>query len=414
MLLALWIVILLAPSTKSKLDPDQIPLGIKGHGIMDLHKGDTAMVLYVTVINLGHDPLTLSIVSRSCCQKVSPSDIDCDSMLPIGGDIGDLYPGDVQNLTVFYANMYLIDRVGYCELEIGVPDGEKVLHKVSFNTTVPRNGPVPSFLSEYYSPVELKTCRSPDLDPTRGCKPVLCDIKYNGLRNFFNYTTSLCEPTANCWDTNDDDMVYLASSNVCRRVGEALTEEELNFFETFYERREPLRTLHGYPIRVNCHNGRPEPAEGWCVCEPGWESEPLDHDGFNPDLMVYHMCTVFSDKGSSAAPGGGAVKAKHTRKTYIAYLPKKRRRINVLQLQDNAQGVLVARSPHDASSADDDVTFPEGASALERFLSEANMATVILPTLIVVVTVLACMVLGVISFIIIECRKVRKISASMR
>ncbi|EEC12487.1 hypothetical protein IscW_ISCW008825 [Ixodes scapularis] len=42
--------------------------------------------------------------------------------------------------------------------------------------------------------------------------------------------------------------VYLAGSNACRRAGEALTEEDMDFFEKFQERKEPLRTLHGYPI----------------------------------------------------------------------------------------------------------------------------------------------------------------------
>lgn len=38
--------------------------------------------------------------------------------------------------------------MGYCELEIAVPDGEKILHTVHFNTTVPRQGaPIPAFLS---------------------------------------------------------------------------------------------------------------------------------------------------------------------------------------------------------------------------------------------------------------------------
>ncbi|CAN7981960.1 unnamed protein product, partial [Ixodes pacificus] len=288
-------------------------------------------------------------------------------------------------LTACISRQYLIDRVGYCELEIGVPDGEKILHKILFNTTVPRSGVgVPPFLNDYYSAGELKRCRTPDLDPTRDCKPVLCDIKYNGLRNFFNETSFRCEPTANCWDTSDDEMVYLAGSNACRRAGEALTEEDMDFFEKFQERKEPLRTLHGYPIKVNCHNGRPDPSEGWCVCDPGWKSEPLDHDGFNPDLMVYHMCTVFSETSSSTvAPGGGggSAKGRHTRKMYIAYVPKKRRRMN--DLSDNARdpvaSVLVARSPHEGASANADATLAGAASLIDRFLNDANTATFILP-----------------------------------
>ncbi|EEC05334.1 hypothetical protein IscW_ISCW004446 [Ixodes scapularis] len=182
--------------------------------------------------------------------------------------------------------------------------------------------------------------------------------------------------------------------------------------------------------KVNCHNGRPDPSEGWCVCDPGWKSDPLDHDGFNPDLMVYHMCTVFSETSSStvAPGGGGSAKGRHTRKMYIAYVPKKRRRMNlkvgelvaVQDLPDNARdpvaSVLVARSPDEGASVNGDATLAGAASLIDRFLNDANTATFILPpcqTLIVVVTMLACMVLGVAIFIVLECRKVKRISASL-
>ncbi|XP_077539752.1 uncharacterized protein LOC144152361 [Haemaphysalis longicornis] len=332
MLLVPGILVLLATCAKSKDDVDKLPLGFKGHGIMDLHKGDTALVLYVTVTNLGHDPLSLSLVGRSCCQEVAPGDIDCDSMLLIGGDMGDIYPGDSQNLTAFYSNLYLLDRVGYCELEIAVPDGEKLLHTVSFNTTIPRSGAnVPSFLRDFVSAAELKSCRSPDQDPTRSCTPVLCDIKYNGVRNYFNETSQRCEPTANCWDDAEgEEMVYLAGSNSCRRLSEVLSAEDMEQFEKFQERETPLRSIHGYPIKVNCHKGRPDPADGWCLCDPGWESDPLDHDGFNPDLMVYHMCTVYSGVTTPDPSLETTVhRHRHTKKYFLANLPKKRRRGSV-------------------------------------------------------------------------------------
>lgn len=423
MFLVPWLLVIVAATAKSKREVDQIPLVIKGHGIMDLHKGDTALVLYVTVANLGHDPLSLSLVSRSCCQEVSPGDIDCDSMLLIGGDMGDIYPGDKQNLTAFFPNLYLIDRVGYCELEIAVPDGEKILHTVHFNTTVPRQGaPIPAFLSDTFAPGELGACKSPDLDPARGCQPVLCDIKYNGVRNFFNQTNFRCQPTPNCWDTSDDDMVYLSGSNTCRRIGEALTEEDLDFFESFRERKEPLKAVHGYPIKVNCHNGRPDPAEGWCVCNPGWESESLDHDGFNPDFMVYHMCTVFSGTTANSSPSHSP-RGKHTKKHYLANVPKKRRRgeeepfrLNPSRYtKDSARGKVasghVVRSAHMAAPTDAGSEAPEMGSSFHQFLSEANMVAVILPTLIAAATILSCMVVAVGIFIVFECRKLKTIPA---
>lgn len=427
MLLVLGILVLLATCAESKKDADELPLGIKGHGIMDLHKGDTALVLYVTVTNLGHDPLSLSLVSRSCCLQVAPGDVDCDSMLLIGGDMGDIYPGDSQNLTAFYPNLYLVDRVGYCELEIAVPDGEKLLHTVSFNTTAPRPGGsnVPPFLREFSSQGELKTCRSPDLDPARSCQPVLCDIKYNGMRNFFNETSQRCEPTASCWDDEDDEMVYLAGSNACRRMGEVLSDEELEFFDNFQERKAPLRSMHGYPITVNCHKGRPDPAGGWCMCDPGWESDPLDHDGFNPDFMVYHMCTVYSGVTTATLTNSSAQvhhRHRHTKKSFLANIPKKRRRGELergAKLMAPGKGRGRAPTWHFLAGGAGAVTNADGDSKPNEddvpwygaYVSDAQMKTIVLPVLIATVTLLSFLVVTLCIIVAVECQKVSVVAA---
>ncbi|XP_065310991.1 uncharacterized protein [Dermacentor albipictus] len=423
MLLLPGILVLLATCAQSKRDVGQLPLGIKGHGIMDLHKGDVALVFYVTVSNLGHDPLSLSLVSRSCCQQVAPGDVDCDSMLLIGGDMGDIYPGDSRNLTAYYANMYLVDRVGYCEFEIAVPDGEKLIHTVSFNTTVPRAGSnAPAFLRDFFSPSELKTCRSPDLDPTRSCQPVLCDIKYNGVRNFFNETSQRCEPTANCWDNAEEEMVYLAGSNTCRRVGEVLSDEELEFFESFQEKKSPLRYMHGYPIKVNCHEGRPDPANQWCLCDPGWESEPLDYGSFNPDLMVYHMCTVYVGVTTAAANSSSPThRHRHHKKNFLANIPKKRRRGELerrtrLMAPSKSRGrALGDRGRADASAEEYVASEPsaadgDGASWFSSYVSDTHMKNIVLPVLIAAVALLSCLVIVMCIFVAVECQKFNVVS----
>ncbi|KAH7948322.1 hypothetical protein HPB52_020398 [Rhipicephalus sanguineus] len=377
MLLVPGILVLLAACAQSEREPDQLPLGIK-------------------------------------------------SMLLIGGDMGDIYPGDSQNLTAYYPNLYLVDRVGYCELEIAVPDGEKLLHTVAFNTTVPRAGSsAPPFLRDFFTPAELKTCRSPDMDPTRSCQPVLCDIKYSGVRNFFNETSQRCEPTANCWDNAEEEMVYLAGSNTCRRVGEVLSEEELDYFDSFQDKKSPLRSMHGYPIKVNCHKGRPDPGNGWCLCDPGWESDPLEHQGFNPDLMVYHMCTVYvgittAATGNSSSP---AHRHRHRKKGHIAYIPKKRRRG---ELERGAKLMLRGKSGVTGgtadSPADDDAASGDagadggGPSWYSSYVSDAQMKNVVLPmmndpqALIVVVALLSCLVITLCGVVAFECHKVNVVS----
>lgn len=97
------------------------------------------------------------------------------------------------------------------------------------------------------------------------------------------------------------------------------------FVGAYIPTKKSARGTFARAQKVNCHNGRPDPAEGWCVCNPGWESESLDHDGFNPDFMVYHMCTVFSGTTANSSPPHSP-RGKHTKKHYLANVPKKRRR----------------------------------------------------------------------------------------
>ncbi|GIY15867.1 uncharacterized protein CEXT_581771 [Caerostris extrusa] len=93
-----------------------IPILIKDDGVKALHKEDVAMIFLTnTDVN---DPIQLSASSKKCCFKVEKDEEDCESMKLVGGDMGKLVPTDIRNLTLIYANLYLHDRVGSCEIEI--------------------------------------------------------------------------------------------------------------------------------------------------------------------------------------------------------------------------------------------------------------------------------------------------------
>ncbi|GIY61093.1 uncharacterized protein CDAR_61111 [Caerostris darwini] len=72
---------------------------------------------------------------------------------------------------------------------------------------------------------------------------------------------------------------------------------EAKDFEEFKEGKPSVRALthaHSYPINVQCHNGIRDPNGRWCECNKGWDSAPFNHKTFNPDVHVYHMCTVWT------------------------------------------------------------------------------------------------------------------------
>lgn len=68
-----------------------------------------------------------------------------------------------------------------------------------------------------------KACDSEDLDPFNSCKPVNCELKYFGKRNFFNISSCV---SAKLCDNNDDEM-YDYENNECTTFGKVFSKEEL-------------------------------------------------------------------------------------------------------------------------------------------------------------------------------------------
>lgn len=69
-----------------------------------------------------------------------------------------------------------------------------------------------------------KKCDSEDLDPFNRCKPVNCEEKYFGKRNFFR--DGNCVPATMC-DENDDS-IYDFATNQCRNFGSVLSDDDVN------------------------------------------------------------------------------------------------------------------------------------------------------------------------------------------
>lgn len=51
---------------------------------------------------------------------------------------------------------------------------------------------------ELYEPEDVMTCDSVDKDPLNRCQPYVCDIRYDGLRSIYNFTTNRCEKIPKC------------------------------------------------------------------------------------------------------------------------------------------------------------------------------------------------------------------------
>ncbi|GIY61097.1 uncharacterized protein CDAR_61131 [Caerostris darwini] len=178
-----------------------IPILIKDDGVKALHKEDVAMIFYITVTNTDvNDPIQLSASSKKCCFKVEKDEEDCESMKLVGGDMGKLVPTDIRNLTLIYANLYLHDRVGSCEIEIKSMKGGVKNHVVKYDTSLLRSGTarIPRHMENYYELEDVSSCSNPDENPLNDCIHYDCEIRYDGTRNYFDFEKKRCKVLAKC------------------------------------------------------------------------------------------------------------------------------------------------------------------------------------------------------------------------
>lgn len=142
----------------------------------------------------------------------------------------------------------------------------------------PRSDFVPNGLDSWYNPSEITICTSLDLDPFNSCEPVICQAKYNGLRNFFNRELGRCDKAAVC----DDGTVYIPISNTCREIDPPVSDEEMvGIVEEL-----PISDKDDVQVQIICHRGTPE--LGTCVCEQGWQTVRSD----DSSVSTLHFCNV--------------------------------------------------------------------------------------------------------------------------
>lgn len=65
-------------------------------------------------------------------------------------------------------------------------------------------------------------CQSDDLDPFQDCKPVNCELKYFGKRNFFD--GAQCVPAKLC---DNITPFYDYGTNECRSIRKVLSDDEI-------------------------------------------------------------------------------------------------------------------------------------------------------------------------------------------
>lgn len=85
-------------------------------------------------------------------------------------------------------------------------------------------------ISDYFNDMKKSKgytkCQYEDLDPFNDCKPVNCELKYFGKRNFFKNPS--CVPAKVC----DQDLMYNYETNECRDWRNVLSEADIKEMES--------------------------------------------------------------------------------------------------------------------------------------------------------------------------------------
>lgn len=272
---------------------------VMNSGIMTLSKDDMVLVLFITIHHHGGKARNIMATMVDCCEKINDEDTDCDIIQVFGEHLGFVQPGSILNVTFLYPNIYAFNRKAFCTIDIwnrgesGGDEANRIRHRVDFDTTL-RSSPdkIPPHLKGMYNPNRIPKCETTDLDPFDGCNPVDCQIKYSGLRNFYNRKRKRCQKVPECiGDPNKElpDIVYVPTSNTCRNLEEpASSEDILDLINKNYETNS--KDLDGKSMNIQCHHGEVDVRTGLCVCDPGWTSEPFDLDEYNQGAQIYLMC----------------------------------------------------------------------------------------------------------------------------
>lgn len=154
-------------------------------------------------------------------------------------------------MTLVWPSLFLYNRVGNCTIKVISfrATGGNVDHvrTMNFNTTINTRA-FPDYLlckyswkflrnfsqfhltnfSDYFNDMKRENgytkCASEDLDPFNNCKPVNCEEKYFGKRNFFQSPN--CVPATIC--SENDDSIYDYTTNECRSFGKVLSDDDLS------------------------------------------------------------------------------------------------------------------------------------------------------------------------------------------
>ncbi|XP_070506760.1 uncharacterized protein [Chironomus tepperi] len=204
--------------------------------IRHLRKNDIGLIFDALLSNTGSEPkqtLNFDIVSDKCCLLINGT-YDCDTQNAYGMKISNLEPDSQTSVSLIWPTLILYNRVGNCTIKAisHRADGHHVddTRMIHFNTTITTEK-IRDFMLYYFNDMKEKfgyqMCEFEDLNPFNKCKPIECELKYFGKRNYFQHPH--CVPVKIC--DKDPNVIYDYETNTCRNLKEIFSKDELKMLK---------------------------------------------------------------------------------------------------------------------------------------------------------------------------------------
>ncbi|KAG7303127.1 hypothetical protein JYU34_013157 [Plutella xylostella] len=206
-------------------------------GVFNFDKDAVALQFYVDLENENRThECDVSSWCKRCC-LAAPGEAGgeaseaegeaCDAVDAAATSYDVIAPRARRSLAFAYPTAQPYDQRGFCDFMVDFTcdrykrSRKRFALKVPFDTKLTRAD---------HPELSVAACESADQDALRECAPADCDLKYNGLKPFYDEESRRCRRAPECVGEGAGDLpgaVYVPRSNACRRAERPLSFDDV-------------------------------------------------------------------------------------------------------------------------------------------------------------------------------------------
>ncbi|KAG6455687.1 hypothetical protein O3G_MSEX009344 [Manduca sexta] len=203
-------------------------INILEKGVIPLDKDSVGIQFYVDIVNEDQfSTCGMRYWTNRCCFIDPENSVNniCGGLNVYGAARHTIKPRDRDTLFFVYPTLIPYDQIGTCSFVLDYNCANRRLFKreeieMKFDTRLKVNK---ELLKDER---KVKSCDALDLDSLNECKPIDCEMKYIGMKPYFDGGRGKCIDAAICEaDPTKDlpDLVYNPKSNTCKDLENPLT-----------------------------------------------------------------------------------------------------------------------------------------------------------------------------------------------